>query len=293
LRPVSKFVEANEINNHYLAWGDPEKPPLVMAHGVGLCAQIWNHAAADLARDYYVMSFDLRGHGDTDKPGTGYTFRQIGEDMAAVIQTLGLERPFAVGHSAGGMSLLIADHVAPGSVGKAVLVDTRVGDSPMMMLTPEERQERMERTSQKRSVWESREVMYAAYRNRRVFKTWTDEVFGYYIEGGTRLLEDGRAELKCPTDAESTFYRTRVALQTSQVVQGLSGQYLLLVGNYEGAQTEQDEAVQRLMRESKDSRFKALKQGSHFAPMEYPDQVLAEIRLFLDEGQPRDQKGPD
>jgi hypothetical protein len=68
------------------------------------------------------------------------------------------------------------------------------------------------------------------------------------------------------------------------VVAGLSGQYLLLVGNYEGAQTEQDEAVQRLMRESKGSRFKALKQGSHFAPMEYPDQVLAEIRLFLDGG---------
>jgi hypothetical protein len=157
----------------------------------------------------------------------------------------------------------------------------------MMMLTPEERQERMERTSQKRSVWESREVMYAAYRDRRVFKTWTDEVFGYYIEGGTRLLEDGRAELKCPTEAESTFYRTRVTLETARVVAGLSGQYLLLVGNYEGAQTEQDEAVQRLMRESKGSQFKTLKQGSHFAPMEYPDQVLAEIRLFLDGGRQR------
>jgi len=285
LQPVSKFVQANGINNHYLAWGDPDNPPLVMAHGVGLCAQIWNHAAVDLARDYYVMSFDLRGHGDTDKPGTGYTFQQIGEDMAAVIQALGLDRPFAVGHSAGGMSLLIADHLAPGTVGKAVLVDTRVGDSPMMMLTPEERQQRMERTSQKRSVWESREVMYAAYRERRVFKTWTDEVFGYYIEGGTRLLEDGRAELKCPTDAETTFYRTRVTLETAEVVKGLSGQYLLLVGNYKGAQTEQDEAVQRLMRESKGSRLKALERGSHFAPMEHPDLVLAEIRQYFDEGQ--------
>jgi len=51
LEPESKFVEANGLNFHYLAWGDPQKPPLVMAHAIGLCAQIWNHAARDLAKD--------------------------------------------------------------------------------------------------------------------------------------------------------------------------------------------------------------------------------------------------
>jgi hypothetical protein len=155
----------------------------------------------------------------------------------------------------------------------------------MMMLSPQERQQRMERTFQKRLVWDSREAMYAAYRERRVFKTWTDEVFGDYIEGGTLLREDGRAELKCPTEVEATFYQSRVSLDTSKFLKGLKGQYLLLVGNYPGAQTEQDQAVQQLLRESRGSRFKALEQGSHFVPMEYPDLVLGETRQFLDEGQ--------
>jgi pimeloyl-ACP methyl ester carboxylesterase len=286
LQAESRYVRANGINHHYLTWGDPDKPPLVMAHGIGLCAQVWNWSARDLAHDYYVMSFDLRGHGDTDKPGIGYTFEQLGADMAAIIQTRGLERPFGVGHSAGGMSLIIADSLVPGTVGKVVLADTRVGASPMMMLSPSERQERMARTSQKRLIWESREAMYAAYRERRVFKTWTDEVFRDYIGGGTTLREDGRAELKCPTEVEATFYQSRVALDTSRFLKGLEGQYLLLVGNYPGAQTEQDQAVQQLLQESKDSRFKALQRGSHFAPMEYPDLVQSEIRQFLDEGQP-------
>ena len=284
MEPESKFIEANGLRFHYLDWGNPDAPDLMMTHGVGLCAQIWNHAARDLSRDYHVMSLDLRGHGDTDKPGVGYTFQQLGEDVALVIQALGLKRPYAVGHSAGGMSLLIADHIIPGSVGQTVLVDTRVGDSPMMMLTPEERQQRMQRTEQKRSVWPSREEMYQAYRHRRVFDSWSDEVFGYYIEGGTRLMESGEAEIKCPTEAEATFYRTRRELDTSLYVKNLSGRYLLLVGNYDGAQTAQDEAVQRLLRESPGSRFKALERGSHFAPMEYPDLVLKEIRAFLDEG---------
>ena len=196
MEPESKFVEANGLNFHYLAWGDPQKPPLVMAHAIGLCAQIWNHAARDLAKDYYVMAIDLRAHGDSEDPGNGYTFQQLGADMASVIQALELERPYALGHSAGGMSLLIAASLASGTVGKVVLVDTRVGESPMMLLTPEERVQRMERTAQKRSIWESREALYQAYRERRAFKTWTDQIFGDYIQGGTRLLEDGRAELK-------------------------------------------------------------------------------------------------
>ena len=286
MQPESKYVRANGINHHYLAWGDPGRPPLLMFHGIGLCAQVWNSAARDLAQDYHVMAFDLRGHGDTDKPGDGYNFQQLGSDVAAVVQALGLERPLAVGHSAGGMSLLIADSLCPGTVGKAVLVDTRVGASPMMALTPQERQQRMERTVQKRPVWESREAMYAAYRQRRVFKTWTDEVFGDYISGGTRLLPDGQAELKCPTEVEATFYQSRASLDVSTYVKSLEGQYLLLAGNYPGAQAREDPGVQQLLQESRGSQFTALERGSHFVPMEHPDLVLGAIRRFLDQPGP-------
>ena len=96
-QPVSKFVEANGIRHNYLEWGDPADPPLVMMHGIGLCAQVWNANARDLSRDYRVICPDLRGHGDTDKPGTGYTFLDLGADIAAIIHALGLESPFRGG----------------------------------------------------------------------------------------------------------------------------------------------------------------------------------------------------
>ena len=165
---------------------------------------------------------------------------------------------------------------------KGVLVDTRVGDSPMMLLAPEEQKKRSERTLQKRSIWESREIMYTAYRDRRAFKTWTDEVFGDYIEGATRPLRDGRAELKCHPQVEETFYQDRRELDTSKVLRGLGGEYILLVGDYKGAQTPQDPAVRHLTRETKGFQLKELGAGSHFVPMEYPDLVLKEIRNFID-----------
>lgn len=278
----SKYVAANGINHHYLEWGNPETPPIVMLHGLGLCAQVWNKLARGLAQDYHVLVFDLRGHGDTDKPGSGYNFPKLGEDVSAVIQAMGLEQPFAVGHSAGGMSLLISDNLVPGIVGRTILVDTRVGNAATTELTSERRQERMRRTREKRPIWADRETMHESYRGRRVFKTWDDEVFNDYIEGGTRLLDDGRAELKCPTDVEAMYYDARAALDPSQYVRGLTGQYRLLVGGYEGAQSEQDDAVQRLLSESKGSSFKKLDRGSHFVPMEHPDLVLSEIREYFD-----------
>lgn len=282
MQPESRFVESNGVNHHYVEWGSPGNPNLLMFHAVGMCSQIWNYAARDLAQDYHVYSFDLRGHGDTEHSGGDFTFMQIGEDVASVIQTMGLEGSIGVGHSAGGMSMLIADSMVPGIISKGVLVDTRVGDSPMALLSPEEQKERIERTLQKRSIWESREIMYTAYRDRRVFKPWTDEVFGDYIEFGTRPLGDGRVELKCNPVVEENFYQNRRDLDTSKVLRGLGGEYVLLVGDYKGAQTPQDAAVQHLARETKGFTVKELGAGSHFVPMEHPDLVLKEIRNFID-----------
>jgi pimeloyl-ACP methyl ester carboxylesterase len=282
LQPESRFVESNGVKHHYLEWGSPDNPSVVMFHAVGMSSQIWNNAARDLARDYHVFSFDLRGHGDTEHHDGGYTFQQIGQDTASVIQALGLEGSIAVGHSAGGMSILIADSLFPGIVGKGVLIDTRVGDSPMALLTPEEQELRAKRTLQKRLVWESREVMYEAYRGRRAFKPWVDEVFADYIEGNTRLLDDGRVELKCKPLVEETFYESRRDLDTSQVLRGLGGEYILLVGDYKGAQTPKDAAVLHLQQETKGFQLKELGAGSHFVPMEHPALVLKEIRNFID-----------
>ena len=281
-QPESKFVESGGVKHHYLEWGNSGDLNVLMFHAVGMCSQIWNSTARDLAKDYHVYSFDLRGHGDTQHSGGEFTFQQIGEDVASVIQTMGLEGSIGIGHSAGGMSMLIADSLSPGIIGKGVLVDTRVGDSPMALLTPEEQKERIERTLQKRSIWESREVMYAAYRNRRVFKPWTDEVFGDYIEFATRPLGDGRVELKCHPQVEENFYQNRRELDTSVVLRGLGGEYLLLVGAYQGAQTHQDAAVQHLTRETKGFQLNELGAGSHFVPMEHPELVLKAIRNFID-----------
>ena len=284
LEPTSRFVEANGISLHGLTWGDPDNPLLIMTHGIGLCAMVWRPLAEDLARDYYVFSLDLRGHGDSDKPG-GYTFNHMAEDVIGLVNSLNPPQPpYGIGHSAGGMTIMIANSKAPGTVGPTVLVDTRVGPA-LEVTSPEEREERMNRTRNKRAIWESREIMYDAYRNRRVFSTWTDDAVRDYIYGGTTLLEDGRAQLKCPTDVEAIYYEARHALNPTPYLKGLAGDYLLLLGNtgnYPDEAARESDEIKYFLDEVQGARMETLPRGSHFVAMESPDIVLASSRRYLD-----------
>ncbi len=141
--------------------------------------------------------------------------------------------------------------------------------------------DRPARTRRKRPVWPSRQEMYQAYRSRGAFKSWNEEIFRDYIEGGTRLLPDGQAELKCTIEVEATFYEQRAILNTSSYVKGMRGSFLLLLGNYPGAQTLEDPGIQEFLKEVKGTQVRIAAQGSHFLPMEHPELVLAEIQQFF------------
>ena len=277
---ASKYVNANGVRLHFLEWGNPTRPTVLMLHGIGLCAQVWNWTAKRLAPNYQVLAFDLRGHGDSEDPGHGYDFEQLGRDLVEATKALGLERPHVVGHSAGGSAAIIANALSPGLLGSTMVIDSRVGGSRALSSRPDMR-DRPTRTRRKRSIWDSRDAMFQAYSGRRVFKTWEKEIFADYIAGGARDLPSGQVELKCPPEVEAVFYEQRAALNTSPYVKGLSGAYLFLLGNYPGAQTLDDSGIQEFLREAPNTEVKVAAQGSHFLPMEQPQLVLDEIEGFL------------
>ena len=111
---TSHYVSANGIRHHYLEWGEPSNPPLLMLHATGLCAWPWKPIARRLAEKYRVLAFDQRGHGDTDKSDKGYKFEYAGEDLAAIVTAMGLQSPRVIGHSSGGLAAIIASNLLPG-----------------------------------------------------------------------------------------------------------------------------------------------------------------------------------
>ena len=77
--------------------------PFLLVHGLASNARLWDGVAADLAgRGHRVVAVDQRGHGRSDKPDSGYDFETMCADLVALIETMGLDRPLAVGQSWGG-----------------------------------------------------------------------------------------------------------------------------------------------------------------------------------------------
>ena len=92
---------------HVREWGPPDAPPILFIHGVAQCHMCWApQAESALARQFRLVALDLRGHGMSEKPleAAQYSEPELwADDVAAVIDTLGLDRPVLVGWSLGGM----------------------------------------------------------------------------------------------------------------------------------------------------------------------------------------------
>ncbi|MBM2826527.1 MAG: alpha/beta hydrolase fold, partial [Dehalococcoidia bacterium] len=106
------FVKVNGINMHYLEWGRPGNPDLLLVHGWTSWAQSWRWLAEQLQDEYHIIAPDHRGHGESDKPVTGYRLRDFAEDMHQLISALGLKRPLYAGNSWGGCigTVMAADY---------------------------------------------------------------------------------------------------------------------------------------------------------------------------------------
>ena len=98
--PRDGWLTVNGLNLHYRDWGGLG-PPLILLHGLASTCHIWDLVAPQLAADFAVLAVDQRGHGQSDKPDSGYDFASVARDLLGVITARGLEKPVIVGHSWG------------------------------------------------------------------------------------------------------------------------------------------------------------------------------------------------
>jgi pimeloyl-ACP methyl ester carboxylesterase len=82
---------------------DPTRTAFVLVHGLSSNARLWDVVAEHLAAaGHPSFAIDLRSHGDSDSPPTGYDTETAAADVAAACEQLGLARPVVAGQSWGG-----------------------------------------------------------------------------------------------------------------------------------------------------------------------------------------------
>ena len=101
-----RVIGGGGVALHVVEGGNPDGPAMLFIHGYCQSTFAWREQfSSELGRDFRLVGFDLRGHGESDKPaeGSAYTESQPwAEDVAAVIAALELKNVTLVGWSYGG-----------------------------------------------------------------------------------------------------------------------------------------------------------------------------------------------
>src|SRR5580704_18905520 len=97
---MPKTTLENGVQIHYQQVG--AGPDLVMVHGLTGNLAVWHlQMVPELAEHFPVLTYDLRGHGHSDTPPSGYTLDAMAGDLLALLDALEIERPLIAGHSYG------------------------------------------------------------------------------------------------------------------------------------------------------------------------------------------------
>lgn len=201
------FLEDEEKSIYYELTGEGQ--PLVMIHGLALDSRIWTDLPALLAKKFKVLNYDLRGHGRSFAPETGYSYRDHLSDLKWLLTELGLSKISILAHSMGGAIAIKYALNAPSNVESLVLLAPHVvGYTEYVNWPNVYRTARLIDIDQARISWET----FRLFKNLRkgtpekeLFdhcvkefpgKVWTDAQAARYVEESDLKILD---RLEAPT----------------------------------------------------------------------------------------------
>ena len=179
-------------------------PALVIAHATGFCGAMYEPIAAALRGRFRCIAFDLRGHGDSPPPADGdFHWGGFGADALAVIDALGLARPFGFGHSCGATALFLAEQARSGVFRGLFGYEPAMGFSSGHAAGPNAMSIGARR---RRAEFDSRDALDTYLQSKALFAAFDPEVLKLYADHGFGELPEGRVRLKCsPTNEAATF----------------------------------------------------------------------------------------
>jgi 3-oxoadipate enol-lactonase len=132
------------VDVHHTLEGPEDAPVVVLSNSLGTRGEMWDAQAAALSDRLRVLRYDTRGHGDSPVPPGPYSVADLGQDVIALLDRLGLERVSFCGLSIGGITAMWLGVNAPERIDRLAICCTGMQLPPASMWTERAAQVRAE-----------------------------------------------------------------------------------------------------------------------------------------------------
>ena len=125
------FAQIDDVRLHYRTDGERARPCIVLSNSLGTDLGMWDAQATRLAGDFFVLRYDTRGHGHSER-GTGpVDIARLGRDVLGLLDHLDIARAHFCGISMGGLTGQWLGVHAPQRIDRLVLANTaaRIGNA--------------------------------------------------------------------------------------------------------------------------------------------------------------------
>jgi pimeloyl-ACP methyl ester carboxylesterase len=257
-------VEVNGVHIAYEAHGRGE--PLVLVHGYCGSRNIWKLQIPDFARHYRVITVDLRGHGDSDKPrgDAHYSIPICADDLNGLLEGLGIERAIFMGQSMGTLVCQQMCLTHPRRVKALVLAGALAGSPPAGTIV---------------GPWVERIIREIEARGLEEYIT---ALVPFWFSPGfdLELVRSFTADCdKVAQHAAISFCRAVSGLSIRDQLPEIKVPTLLIVGENDG-RTPVEES-EHMNRHIPDAWLKVIKGAGHMANVEKPEEFNRAVRTFL------------
>jgi len=287
-------VVIDGVGINYLQAG--QGPDLVMLHGLAADLSFWYLRMVPRLRERWrVTVYDLRGHGYSDAPRSGYRTADLAADLTGLLDRLGITRTHVVGHSFGGAVALHYALMRPDRVESLALVDSRV--HALQPIPPFD----------DAPFWERRRANLRAA--GMAVPDDTPKVFYMLLEETALLAGEGLAERAVPPGlipwklgsrmdrrvrrliSETTLAHDvrETAGLTEQAIRGIAAPALLSYGGLSQC-LKTCRALEKILQ---DHRTVIHPRLGHFFPTAHPEVLVEDLVGFLDEVEGRRDAAPD
>ncbi len=266
--PTDRTISVNGLDIHYVEWGAPDKPPLVLLHGIARVAHSFDHLAPHFAEKYRVIAIDMRGHGDSAwDPQGSYMVEDYTKDIVGVVRELKLRNMVLWGNSTGGRVVQMVAGQRPELV-RAVIVEDVGPERPR-----EVSNRRADRMAKEADGWATFDDLYAQAQKEN--PRTPEAILKPFVQHASKKRADGRIVWKRDPAILNGFVPTELWATVRQIKAPLI--YILGgASNIVPAQTQMD-----IRRELKQSEIVMMPGLGHYPSDEKPQEFIEIVERFL------------